>query len=116
VPTMSVEMEQVLNLWKIEESESEFSLYDFDQIADATNNFSDESKLGQGGFGPVYKVQYYYYSSSNFVHPYLLQKLIKICLHGFRPVYNSRGRLFQGELPDGTEIAIKRLSSALCKG
>jgi hypothetical protein len=56
VPTMSVEMEQVLNLWKIEESDSEFSLYEFDQIADATNNFSDESKLGQGGFGPVYKV------------------------------------------------------------
>jgi hypothetical protein len=53
---MSVEMEQVLNLWKIEESDSEFSLYEFDQIADATNNFSDESKLGQGGFGPVYKV------------------------------------------------------------
>lgn len=56
MPTMSMEMEQVLKLWKIEESDSEFSLYEFDQIADATNNFSDENKLGQGGFGPVYKV------------------------------------------------------------
>nr|CAB3458181.1 unnamed protein product [Digitaria exilis] len=55
VPTMSMEMEQVLKLWRIEESDSEFSLYDFDQIADATGNFSDENKLGQGGFGPVYK-------------------------------------------------------------
>uniref|UniRef100_K3ZTV2 non-specific serine/threonine protein kinase n=1 Tax=Setaria italica TaxID=4555 RepID=K3ZTV2_SETIT len=55
VPTMSMEMEQVLKLWRIEESDSEFSIYDFDQIADATDNFSDEHKLGQGGFGPVYK-------------------------------------------------------------
>ncbi|KAK3125231.1 hypothetical protein QOZ80_7BG0602080 [Eleusine coracana subsp. coracana] len=76
MPTMSMEMEQVLKLWKFEESDSEFSLYEFDQIADATNNFSDENKLGQGGFGPVYK----------------------------------------GELPDGTEIAIKRLSSCSVQG
>ncbi|KAM0914524.1 hypothetical protein ACQ4PT_011459 [Festuca glaucescens] len=54
IPTMSMEMEQVLKLWKIEESDSEFSLYDFDQIADATGNFSDDHKLGQGGFGAVY--------------------------------------------------------------
>jgi hypothetical protein len=52
-----MEMEQVLKLWKIEESDSEFSLYDFDQVADATGNFSDDHKLGQGGFGAVYRVQ-----------------------------------------------------------
>lgn len=28
----------------------------FDIIAAATQNFSDSNKLGQGGFGPVYKV------------------------------------------------------------
>ncbi|CAM0906156.1 unnamed protein product [Alopecurus aequalis] len=55
IPTMSMEMEQVLKLWKIEESDSEFSLYDFDQIAHATGNFSDDYKLGQGGFGAVYR-------------------------------------------------------------
>ncbi|XP_066397836.1 cysteine-rich receptor-like protein kinase 6 isoform X3 [Miscanthus floridulus] len=55
VPTMSMEMEQVLKLWRVEESDSEFSIFDFDQIADATDNFSDDHKLGQGGFGPVYK-------------------------------------------------------------
>ncbi|KAJ9690111.1 hypothetical protein PVL29_012654 [Vitis rotundifolia] len=29
--------------------------FDFDTIRVATNNFSDSNKLGQGGFGPVYK-------------------------------------------------------------
>ncbi|XP_022716020.1 receptor-like serine/threonine-protein kinase SD1-8 [Durio zibethinus] len=35
--------------------ELELTLFDFDTIATATNNFSDENKLGQGGFGCVYK-------------------------------------------------------------
>ncbi|XP_044965500.1 putative cysteine-rich receptor-like protein kinase 20 [Hordeum vulgare subsp. vulgare] len=47
--------EEALKLWKIEESSSEFILYDFPELAAATDNFSEENKLGQGGFGPVYK-------------------------------------------------------------
>jgi hypothetical protein len=35
---------------------AEFSVYDFHDIAEATSNFSEGNKLGQGGFGPVYKV------------------------------------------------------------
>ncbi|KAF7024641.1 LOW QUALITY PROTEIN: hypothetical protein CFC21_036954 [Triticum aestivum] len=34
---------------------SEFSIFDFHQILEATSNFSEENKLGKGGFGPVYK-------------------------------------------------------------
>lgn len=30
--------------------------YDLSTLQAATENFSDENKLGQGGFGPVYKV------------------------------------------------------------
>ncbi|TVU02142.1 hypothetical protein EJB05_52366 [Eragrostis curvula] len=34
---------------------SEFLLYDLITLKDATDNFSEENKLGEGGFGPVYK-------------------------------------------------------------
>uniref|UniRef100_A0A3B6GPD8 non-specific serine/threonine protein kinase n=2 Tax=Triticum aestivum TaxID=4565 RepID=A0A3B6GPD8_WHEAT len=50
---------------------SEFSLFHFEQLLEATSNFSEENKLGQGGFGAVYK----------------------------------------GQLPDGLDIAVKRLAS-----
>ncbi|OMP06448.1 hypothetical protein COLO4_08121 [Corchorus olitorius] len=53
------------------EKNMESLLIGLDTIKAATRNFSDENKLGQGGFGPVYK----------------------------------------GTLFDGTEIAVKRLSS-----
>ncbi|GLT56069.1 hypothetical protein SLA2020_291420 [Shorea laevis] len=34
----------------------ELPLFDFESIVVATNNFSMANKLGQGGYGPVYKV------------------------------------------------------------
>lgn len=37
---------------------SEFRVFDFEQVLEATNDFSDENKLGEGGFGAVYKVNY----------------------------------------------------------
>ncbi|KAM5588487.1 G-type lectin S-receptor-like serine/threonine-protein kinase [Rosa sericea] len=55
---------------------SELKIYDFDSILIATDNFSITNKLGQGGFGPVYK----------------------------------------GMLPEGKEIAVKRLSSSSGQG
>ncbi|GKB67112.1 cysteine-rich receptor-like protein kinase 10 [Tanacetum coccineum] len=54
-----------------DEGTREMNLFKFRTIEVATNNFSAENKLGEGGFGPVYK----------------------------------------GELQDGKEIAVKRLSS-----
>ena len=34
----------------------ELLLFDFERVVAATNNFHLSNKLGQGGFGPVYKV------------------------------------------------------------
>jgi hypothetical protein len=53
---LSMAIQNVINLWRIEEGNSGFSLYDFSQIKEATGTFSSENKLGEGGFGPVYKV------------------------------------------------------------
>ncbi|KAL9353489.1 hypothetical protein Peur_056169 [Populus x canadensis] len=35
--------------------ELELPFFNMDELASATNNFSDSNKLGEGGFGPVYK-------------------------------------------------------------
>ncbi|KAG8080260.1 hypothetical protein GUJ93_ZPchr0007g4623 [Zizania palustris] len=72
----SSKTEEALKLWKIEESSTDFTLYDLDDLATATDNFSEDNKLGRGGFGPVYK----------------------------------------GKLPDGAEIAVKRLSAQSGQG
>lgn len=36
--------------------EYELPLFDLSTIAKSTNNFSGTSKIGEGGYGPVYKV------------------------------------------------------------
>ncbi|KAJ1406732.1 S-locus receptor kinase, C-terminal [Sesbania bispinosa] len=59
-----------------EERDFELPFFDLSTIAHATNNFSNGNKLGEGGFGPVYK----------------------------------------GTLPDGREIAVKRLSRSSKQG
>ncbi|KAK1660870.1 hypothetical protein QYE76_049029 [Lolium multiflorum] len=50
---------------------AEFCLFDFEELLEATSNFSEENKLGEGGYGTVYK----------------------------------------GQLPEGLEVAVKRLAS-----
>ncbi|KAF6156818.1 hypothetical protein GIB67_017352 [Kingdonia uniflora] len=59
-----------------QDDELQLPLFDLDAIKTSTNDFSDANKLGEGGFGPVYK----------------------------------------GELGDGHEIAVKRLSKKSTQG
>jgi hypothetical protein len=44
---------------------SDFPLFHFNQIVNATGNFSLDNKLGEGGFGPVYKVRSYFLLSGS---------------------------------------------------
>ena len=46
---------------KIEGQEHlELPLFDLDILLNATNYFSSDNKLGEGGFGPVYKVRVHF--------------------------------------------------------
>jgi hypothetical protein len=41
-----------------EDKDFELPIFDLTAISKATNNFSIDNKLGEGGFGPVYKVKF----------------------------------------------------------
>lgn len=48
----------LLAVGKVEEvKDMELQFFDLGTLKTATNNFSDENKLGEGGFGVVYKVR-----------------------------------------------------------
>lgn len=47
-------------------------LFDFNSIKVATNNFSSINKLGEGGFGPVYKVLLFIGHTYMDVHPLVM--------------------------------------------
>ena len=42
----------------IRKKEVKMPLFSFASVSAATDNFSDANKLGEGGFGPVYKVRF----------------------------------------------------------
>jgi hypothetical protein len=40
------------------EKDAELPLFSYESVSAATNNFLTVNKLGEGGYGPVYKVHY----------------------------------------------------------
>ncbi|KAF8030170.1 hypothetical protein BT93_E2566 [Corymbia citriodora subsp. variegata] len=80
--------------------------FDFATMVTATNYFSASNKLGQGGFGPVYKVVRIY-NRGGMTKDYWLN-LLQL---DYDPKQKHWRHLFQGILEDGREVAIKRLSS-----
>lgn len=77
---------------KDEKEELELPSFDLAAIVLATDNFSLKNKLGQGGFGTVYKVTLLFE-----LHSILLTRMNILCT------------TLQGVLKDGREIAVKRL-------
>ena len=47
------------------EEDMELPLFDLSTISRATDDFSFNNKLGEGGFGPVYKVNWQYVGAVN---------------------------------------------------
>jgi hypothetical protein len=45
------------NNMKKKEKDFELPLFSYESVSIATNNFSAVNKLGEGGYGPVYKVR-----------------------------------------------------------
>ncbi|URE26895.1 receptor-like protein kinase, partial [Musa troglodytarum] len=75
-------------------------LFDLETLKVATNNFSDANKLGEGGFGPVYKHK----------------TLHSFRLHLITPVLHLPLNMEQGVLSDGQEVAVKRLARSSQQG
>lgn len=83
-------------------------LYTYRELSIATGGFSPANKVGEGGFGSVYKVTAYY----------------MILVHDFTPhthinswlIDGTRYDNWQGMLKDGTMVAIKVLSSESRQG
>jgi len=72
--------------------------FDLSIIKTATNTFSHENKIGKGGFGEVYKVR----KCDSF--------LFILSLSCFQYKQNDDMYILKGILPDGRQVAVKRLS------
>lgn len=79
--------------------------FNLKSIIVATDNFSDANRLGQGGFGPVYKVVILTWTL--FIWPFL---------KSYTTIFVTTANIVQGKFPQGQEVAVKRLSSHSSQG
>ena len=109
-------------------SSAESLQYDFVTIEVATSYFSDSNKLGEGGFGAVYKVRAIfkwttYQLSEKLTSAILIFHLYASCyrvlcknLPFWIFVFQFLCLILQGTLQNGQEIAVKRLSRGSNQG
>lgn len=86
--------------------EVDLPLFDLATIVDATEDFSMENKLGEGGFGPVYKV--IHFNKYSWLD-------MEISVLSFSADLEDNVFL-QGKLADGKEIGVKRLAKTSVQG
>ncbi|KAL0452590.1 UNVERIFIED_CONTAM: G-type lectin S-receptor-like serine/threonine-protein kinase [Sesamum latifolium] len=119
----------------------ELQLFKFQTLADATDGFSDANKLGKGGFGHVYKAKeepFYMEKTpgtsdsvdSSLQNALRRANLEELPLFKFEILADATdrfsdanklgkggfGHVYKGELANGREIAVKRLSEASGQG
>lgn len=96
------------------------------QIKAATDDFDHRNKIGEGGFGPVFKVNYGlmvhlsltieqmpFQAFNNQFSYFRSMSLQPSCIFGILPITFW---FFKGTLPDGKVIAVKQLSSTSKQG
>jgi serine/threonine protein kinase len=76
-------------------------IIDISTLRAATANFDEDNKLGEGGFGAIYKVPILF----------IIKKIVYIFCSS-----NSISSFVQGILPGDQEIAVKRLSQSSRQG
>jgi len=64
-------------------------LFDLPTISTATNGFSENNKIGEGGFGTVYKVIQYLRKKKNYYRNIVLLILCKVSIDGCDYVGNN---------------------------
>lgn len=88
-----------------ETEDLELPVFDLFKISKATSNFASQNRLGEGGFGPVYKVI-----------QLLISNNAQPCVPRKRSDEHSFTLSFQGKFENGQEIAVKRLSETSKQG
>ena len=91
--------------------DAELPVFSYESISAATNNFSTVNKLGQGGFGPVYKV-HMIHSPDDFASN-LLRQTIMVNFHGsLKSLWFS----FIGEITQGARNCSKNAFKKIWAG
>ncbi|KAL5180484.1 putative leucine-rich repeat receptor-like serine/threonine-protein kinase [Glycine soja] len=94
--------------------ESQTSLFTLRQIKAATNNFDKSLKIGEGGFGLVYKSSFE--GSRSTPEGDSLDRSALVVQSGGHGHGRGGGRGGQGVLSDGTVVAVKQLSTRSRQG